>query len=121
VGGEILPAVLEQLTFDGTCVIFGATAGSNITFNASKFYGKGGLSLYGFILFHELRKQPAAVGLARLVKLVADGALVPHLDVEVFWNEIAKVARCTPYSTQGSKHERISNSDSGRYRWINTH
>jgi NADPH:quinone reductase len=93
VGGEILPAVLEQLALDGTCAIFGATAGSNIAFDASKFYGKGGLSLYGFILFHELRKQPAAVGLARLVKLVADGALVPHIDVEASWNEIAKVAQ----------------------------
>jgi NADPH:quinone reductase len=93
VGGEILPAVLEQLALDGTCVIFGATAGANITFDASKFYGKGGLSLYGFILFHELRKQPAAAGLARLVKLVADSALVPHIDVEASWNEIAKVAQ----------------------------
>jgi NADPH:quinone reductase len=93
VGGEILPAVLEQLALDGTCVIFGATAGSNITFNAAKFYGKGGLSLYGFILFHELRKQPATVGLARLVKLVAEGALVSHIDVETSWSAIGQVAQ----------------------------
>lgn len=92
VGGEVLPAVLENLALDGTCVMFGATAGSNITFNASRFYGKGGLSLYGFILFHELKKQTAAVGLARLVKLVADGTLVPHIDIEAPWTEIAKVA-----------------------------
>jgi NADPH:quinone reductase-like Zn-dependent oxidoreductase len=75
VGQDVLPAVLEQLATDGTCVIFGATAGANITFNASKFYGKGGLSLYGFILFHELKKQPASLGLTRLVKLVADDVL----------------------------------------------
>jgi NADPH:quinone reductase len=93
VGGELLPAVLEQLALDGTCVMFGATAGSDITFNASKFYGKGGLSLYGFILFHELKKQPAAVGLARLVKLVANGLLVPHIDLEANWSEIAQVAQ----------------------------
>jgi NADPH:quinone reductase len=93
VGGEVLPAVLEQLALDGTCVMFGATAGSDITFNASKFYGKGGLSLYGFILFHELKKQPAAAGLARLVKLVANGLLVPHIDLEANWSEIAQVAQ----------------------------
>jgi NADPH:quinone reductase len=93
VGGEVLPAVLEHLALDGTCVMFGATAGSDITFNASKFYGKGGLSLYGFILFHELKKQPAAVGLARLVKLVANGSLVPHIDLEANWSEIAQVAQ----------------------------
>jgi NADPH:quinone reductase len=93
VGQDVLPAVLEQLATDGTCVIFGATAGENITFNASKFYGKGGLSLYGFILFHELKKQPASLGLTRLVKLVADGVLVPHIDLEAPWSEIAQVAQ----------------------------
>lgn len=93
VGGDVLPAVLEQMAPDGTCVMFGATAGSNITFNASRFYGTGGLNLYGFILFHELKRQPAAVGLARLVKLVANGALVPYIDVETSWSEIAKVAQ----------------------------
>jgi NADPH:quinone reductase len=93
IGGEVLPAVLEHLALDGTCITFGATAGSNITFNASRFYGKGGLSLYGFILFHELKKQPAAVGLARLVKLVANGSLVPHIDLEAPWSKIALVAQ----------------------------
>jgi NADPH:quinone reductase len=93
VGGEVLPAVLAQLAPDGNCVIFGTTAGANINFNAAQFYGKGGLNLYGFILFHELKKQPAATGLARLVKLVADGVLVPHIDVEAPWSEIAQIAQ----------------------------
>jgi NADPH:quinone reductase len=93
VGGEVLPAVLEHLALDGTCVMFGATAGSDITFNASKFYGKGGLSLYGFILFHELKKQSAAVGLARLVKRVANGSLVPYVDLEGSWSEIGQAAQ----------------------------
>jgi NADPH:quinone reductase len=93
VGGDVLPAVLAQLAPDGNCVIFGTTAGANITFNAAQFYGKGGLNLYGFILFHELKKQPAATGLARLVKLVADGVLVPHIDVEAPWSEIAQIAQ----------------------------
>jgi NADPH:quinone reductase len=93
VGGSVLPAVLEQLAPDGTCVMFGATAGAEITFNASKFYGKGGLNLAGFILFHEVKRQPAAVGLARLVKLVANGMLIPHIDLEAPWSEIATVAQ----------------------------
>jgi NADPH:quinone reductase len=93
IGGDVLPAVLAQLAPDGTCVMFGATAGANVTFNASRFYGQGGLNLYGFILFHEVKRQPAAVGLARLVKLVASGALVPHIDVEADWSEIAGVAQ----------------------------
>jgi NADPH:quinone reductase len=93
VGGGVLPLVLENLAPDGTCVMFGATAGAEITFNASRFYGKGGLSFYGFILFHELKKQPAVAGLARLVKLVADGVLIPHIDIEASWSKIAQVAQ----------------------------
>jgi NADPH:quinone reductase len=93
VGGDVLPAVLTQLAPDGHCVMFGATAGAKITFNAADFYVKGGLNLYGFILFHELKKQPAAAGLARLVKLVAEGALVPHIDIEAPWHEIAQIAQ----------------------------
>lgn len=93
VGGETLPAVLESLAPDGTCVVFGATAGSDITFNASRFYGKGGLNLYGFILFHELKKQPASTGLTRLVNLLAEGLLVPHIDKEASWTEVSDVAQ----------------------------
>jgi NADPH:quinone reductase-like Zn-dependent oxidoreductase len=93
VGGEILPAVLECLALDATCVSFGTTAGAEATFNLSKFYGKGGLKLYGFILFHELKTQPAGVGLARLVQLLATGALVPHIGIEAPWDEIAGVAQ----------------------------
>jgi NADPH2:quinone reductase len=93
IGGEVLPAVLESLALDGTCVTFGATAGSEVTFNASRFYGKGGLTLYGFILFHELKKQPASVGLTKLVKLVDEGLLVPHIDLEAPWTQIADVAQ----------------------------
>lgn len=93
VGGAILPAILPHLAVDGSCIMFGATAGSEITFNAAQFYGKGGLSLYGFILFHELKKQTASVGLARLVKLVANGSLVPHIDLEASWSDIAQVAQ----------------------------
>lgn len=93
VGGETLPAVLEALAPDGVCVLFGATAGADVTFNASRFYGKGGLSLYGFILFHELEKQPASAGLTRLVKLVAESLLTPHIDLEEPWTQVAQTAQ----------------------------
>lgn len=92
-GGELLPRVLDQLAIDGSCILFGTTAGADITFNASRFYGKGGLSLYGFILFHELQKQPASRGLHHLVNLVAEGSLVPHIAVEAPWDQIAEVAQ----------------------------
>lgn len=93
IGGETLPAVLEALAPDGVCVLFGSTAGADVTFNASRFYGKGGLSLYGFILFHEVKKQPASAGLTRLVNLLAEGLLIPHIDLEAPWSQVAEVAQ----------------------------
>ncbi len=93
VGGETLSVALEALATDGECVLFGTTAGAEVTFNASRFYAKGGLRLYGFILFHELKKQPASVGLARLVNLLAEGLLVPHIAREAPWTQLADVAQ----------------------------
>ena len=93
VGAETLPAVLEALAPDGVCVLFGTTAGAEVKFNASRFYAKGGLSLYGFILFHELKKQPASAGLTRLVNLLAEGLLVPHIELEAPWTQVADVAQ----------------------------
>jgi NADPH:quinone reductase len=52
IGGAILPAVLPHLALDGSCVMYGATAGSEITFNASQFYGKGGLGNFRLRRYH---------------------------------------------------------------------
>ncbi|MEN9520466.1 MAG: hypothetical protein RLZZ381_3054, partial [Cyanobacteriota bacterium] len=34
-----------------------------------------------------------SLGLTRLVKLMTDGVLVPHIDLEAPWSEIARVAQ----------------------------
>ena len=53
----------------------------------------GGASLYGFILFHELRDRPADEGLARLVAMVAAGRLHPQIELEAPFEKIAEVAK----------------------------
>ncbi len=65
-----------------------------MTFDASKFYGTGGASLLGFILFHEvtLGETPAA-GLATLAALVAEGHLKPQISVQAPWTNIAPMAQ----------------------------
>ena len=50
-------------------------------------------TLYGFILFYEITRRPAAPSLARLAQLVADNRLRPHVDAEVAWTEIADHAQ----------------------------
>jgi NADPH:quinone reductase len=92
VGGRVLPTVLAALAPNATCVAFGITGGVEVAFDLRAFYMAGGLSLYGFILFHELACRPASDGLARLAALVAESRLRPHIEVEAPWTEIGALA-----------------------------
>lgn len=94
VGGSVLGAVLSMVE-EGTVVVsLGTSAGSSVTFDAQKFYGVGMASLYGLILFDELKKvESAAVGLTRLAKLVGSGKLVPRISLEADWSEVDSVAQ----------------------------
>lgn len=82
VGGATLSAALASLSKNGTAVLYGVTGGAEVPFDARSFYGTGGASIYGFILFHELGQTPAGQGLARLVRLVDDGRLRTPIHVE---------------------------------------
>ena len=93
VGGALLGEALGLLAKGGLAVAYGQTAGPTTTFNLAQFYATGGASLYGFILFHELLRQPAAMGLKRLVPLVADGRLQPLIGAEARWTEIGSMAQ----------------------------
>src|SRR3712207_9406346 len=79
-----------MLATGGTCVSFGITAGAESTFDVRSFYFTGGATLYGFILFHEVLARPASEGLARLVRLVADGTLPPRIEVEAARQSVVK-------------------------------
>lgn len=92
-GGTLLSNALSAIAKDGVCVTYGTTAEGTVTFDAKSFYGAGGANLYGFILFHELKREPAAIGLAKLVQLVADQKLKPHIDRTASWTEIASIAQ----------------------------
>jgi NADPH:quinone reductase-like Zn-dependent oxidoreductase len=93
VGGRTLSEVLSMLGPDSTCVTFGVSSGSETTIDVAKFYLTGGTTLYGFILFHELRHHPASIGLGRLLGMMADGRLKAHIEVEAPWTEVADLAR----------------------------
>ena len=84
---------LPLLAPDGTAVAYGRTVGPPLTFDLGQFFGKGGLTLYGFILFHEVRHGLAGAGLARLVALVAAQRLHPYIAVETSWTDVGEVAQ----------------------------
>lgn len=92
VGGTSLGASLKLLAPDGMCVVYGTSAGSESTIDATRFFAMGGGTLYGFILFHELRREAASHGLARLLNLVAAGVVKPHIALVAPWTDVADVA-----------------------------
>ena len=93
VGGPALGVALTSLGKNGTCVVYGSTAAPEVTFNASTFYPIGGATLYGFILFHELLRTPAGLGLTRLAQLVADGTLRPLIEIVAPMERIPELAK----------------------------
>jgi NADPH:quinone reductase-like Zn-dependent oxidoreductase len=92
VGGRTLGSALSALERGGTCVNFGVSATSEVTFDVRNFFVAGRTTLYGFYLFVELGAEPAGVGLRRLADLVAAGRLTPHVSVERPWKDVAQVA-----------------------------
>jgi NADPH2:quinone reductase len=93
IGGASLASALQLLAQDGTCILYGRTSGGDSTIDAAQFFLNGGSTLYGFIIFHEVKRHPAGQGLARLASLVAAGKLHTRIEVEAPWTEIADAAR----------------------------
>jgi NADPH:quinone reductase-like Zn-dependent oxidoreductase len=93
VGGANFGKTTEMLAPRGVHVIFGATAGGEVTFNASKFYATGAASLYGLIVFNELKREPASIGLKILAELAGSGKLRPRIDLVESWTKIAELAQ----------------------------
>jgi NADPH:quinone reductase len=80
VGGEVFASALKLLAEHGTLVTFGTSAEKTSTIDVASFYARGGLSIYGFIIFEEIRAQPPGLGLARLVALLDAGKLDVRID-----------------------------------------
>ena len=94
VGGSALGAALTMLQSGGTCVTFGVSEASSVTFDSAAFFRPSGGTLYGMVLFDEMAKsESAATGLALLADLTDKRILQPKVEIEASWTEIARVAR----------------------------
>lgn len=91
--GPVIAHALGMLRPDGIYVLYGTSAGADVTVPLSALYGTGGASLYGLSMFHELRTEPASSGLARLAESVVSGRLAVRISVEAPWTDIAKIAQ----------------------------
>src|SRR5579884_4044546 len=92
VGGKVFASALQLLAENGMLVTFGTSAERTSTMEVAPFYAKGGLSIYGFILFHELETQPAGRNLARLLSLLAEKKLDVRIDATMPFARIADAA-----------------------------
>lgn len=93
VGGASLASALPLVAEGGTCIAFGTTGGGESTIKVWDLYGRGGVSLYGFLINYEVKNQPIAAGLPRLARMVADGTLRTSIGAEAPWTEIARVGQ----------------------------
>jgi NADPH:quinone reductase-like Zn-dependent oxidoreductase len=91
VGGNVLGNALSMLAPGGTAVSYGSSSDlqGTVTFKPQAFYWAGGANLYGLIIFHELARRPGSEDLGILARLIADGRLHPHIDLELSWTHIA--------------------------------
>jgi NADPH:quinone reductase-like Zn-dependent oxidoreductase len=92
-GDGYLATALTMLAQGGTCVSFGASAGREATISLPRFYLTGGANLYGFIIFYEMTRTPPAGDLALLARMLSDGSLRTHVDVEVPLTEAAQATQ----------------------------
>jgi len=89
VGGAVFAGALQLLDEEGLLVTFGTSAERTSTIDVAGFYLRGGLSIFGFYLFHELKHQPAGKGLSRLAALLDAGKLDVHIDDVLPFEKIA--------------------------------
>ena len=93
VGGQVLGNILGMLAPNGTCVNFGVSATSTVTFDLRSFFIASGTSLHGFYLFQELQHQSAQNGLTRLARLVEAQHIHAYIALEESWERISEVAQ----------------------------
>jgi NADPH:quinone reductase len=91
VGGGSLGAALQRVAPAGIVVNFASSDRAPAQFPARAFFGRAsGASLYGLLVFPELRRRGGAAGLlGRLASLVAAGRLDPQVDLQASWRDPA--------------------------------
>ena len=92
VGGDVLTNSIKLLAPDGICVSFGASAGTEAALDIRSFYAAARVSVYGFLLFNELGREPAGVGLGRLARLLSEGRIRTFITARDSWENVGKVA-----------------------------
>lgn len=92
-GNALTSKAIHSLTPDGRAILYGVTAGHELSLNAGFMLGSGRGRVEGFNLYRESEVESAARGLERLLKLLAQGRLSVQIEREVSWKEAPQAAR----------------------------
>jgi NADPH:quinone reductase-like Zn-dependent oxidoreductase len=92
VGGETFASIATMLAPGGSIVSYGVSAGGRADMDiATLFRSRGTFS--SFLVFDEMQKETARVGLTRLLRLVSDGRLKPLISLTEDWSKVGGVAQ----------------------------
>ena len=92
VGGAVLSSALGLLAPGGACAIYGAVGGADVSFSAWSLVASGAV-VQGAGRNDPVVRESGSEGMARVLALVADGRLKPHLAAEESWTDIGRLAK----------------------------
>jgi len=92
VAGEVFASLSTMMAMGGQVVSYGVSAGGRMSFDMAPFF-RSRATLSSFLVFDEMEKETARVGLERLLRLVDAGRLQPLISLQADWSEIGPVAK----------------------------
>jgi len=92
VGGQTFGNIATMLAPGGSIVSYGVSAGGRVEMDVTPLFRSRG-TFSSFLVFDEMMKETARVGLTRLLGLVADGRLKPLISLQEDWSQIGPVAQ----------------------------
>jgi NADPH2:quinone reductase len=93
VGGEVLTNALSMIAPVGQMICYGVSGASGPVSLDSTLFLRTSAQVSGLRVFTEQHKESAAVGMARLVRMISAGTLKPLIAVQAPWSEIGSVAQ----------------------------
>jgi len=91
VGGPTLAQAIGKIAQEGCIVPIGNTAGETTSLNVFSFVGDEGARLQPFLSYYWHTQAEIGQELTRLVWLVSRGKVIPPVDEEHTWRELAQV------------------------------
>jgi NADPH:quinone reductase-like Zn-dependent oxidoreductase len=92
VGGDSFAAAIDRIAPRGTIVTIGNSSERDSTINVRNVYRKGGVTIYGLIIFEEVEsRRTGARELSFLLDHAARGSLHVEIGAERDWQELEQV------------------------------